>query len=84
MTALTLAPGANVIGTSTHEGIERLSAGLDGANSLLARAIAWLDAFNAERAAAHNAAMSASLAAADHRVLDELRAFYTRREFGGC
>jgi hypothetical protein len=83
MTALTLAPGANVIGTATHEGIERFTTGLERANSLLSRAIAWVDAFNEERAAAHNAATAAALAATDHRVLAELRAAYTRSEIAG-
>ena len=84
MTALTLTPGANVIGTSTHAGVERLTEGLERANGLLARAAAWIDAFNEERASAHNATTAAALAASDHRVLAELRAAYTRRELGGC
>lgn len=84
MTALTLAPGANVIGTSTHAGIERMTEGLERANGLLARVVAWFEAFNEERAAAHNATTAAALAASDHRVLSELRAAYTRRELGGC
>jgi len=83
MTALTLAPGANVIGTVTHEGVERFAEGLEHANSLLTRVIAWVDAFIEERAAAHNATTAAALAAADHRVLAELRAAYTRSEING-
>lgn len=80
MTALTLAPGANVIGTSTHEGVERFTEGLERANGLLSRLITWVTAFSEERAAAHNATTAAALAASDHRVLAELRAAYTRSE----
>jgi hypothetical protein len=82
MTALTLAPGANVIGTSTHAGIERLTDGLERVNGLLSSVVAWFDAFSEERAAAHNATTAAALAASDHRVLAELRAAYTRSDLG--
>lgn len=83
MTALTLAPGANVISTATHEGVARFADGLERVHGLLARVSAWVDAFNEEHAAAHNATIAAALAASDHRVLAELRAAYTRSEIAG-
>jgi len=80
MTALTLNPGATVIDGAQHQGLERFSVGLERASGLLAQAIAWVEAFGEESAAARNAATAAALAASDHRVLSELRAAYTRNE----
>jgi len=80
MTALTLNPGATVIETAQHQGLERFSEGIERASGLFAQAIAWVEAFSAESAAARNAATAAALAASDHRVLAELRAAYTRSE----
>jgi hypothetical protein len=80
MTALTLNPGATVIESAQHQGLERFSDGIARASSLLSRVVAWVGAFGAENAAARNAATAAALAASDHRVLAELRAAYTRNE----
>jgi hypothetical protein len=83
MTALTLNRGATVINTAQHAGLERIAESVERASSLLARVVAWVDAFQAESAAAHNATIAAALAASDHRVLAELRAAYTRNEQRG-
>ena len=76
MATIRLAPGANVLTGSHHGGADRISAGVGFMAALLKSAVKALDTWHEARIAAHNDAVTAQLATADHRVLAELRAAY--------
>lgn len=80
MEAVRIAAGANILKGTTHPGIDRVSAGMSVARTLLSSAIRALDTWHETRVAAHNAALMAQLAAQDHRVLKDLRAAWCRAE----
>lgn len=74
MTTLHLSPGATVMSTPTHDGLERVSDGMSVVARLATMALAVLARWRADRIAAHNDAAMVALAAADHRVRADLAA----------
>ena len=80
MATFHLAPGATVMTGRTHNGLERMSAGVSVAAALLSTAIKALDVWREARIAAHNDAMLVELAAHDPRVIAELRAARDRAD----
>lgn len=74
MTRIHMAPGATVMSTPTHGGLERVSRGTTVLTALLMQAIRALDGWRNARIEAHNAARMMELAAHDPRVLADLRA----------
>jgi hypothetical protein len=80
MTSIRLAPGANVLTGSHHGGADRISEGVSLLATMLKTAVKALDTWHEVRIAAHNDAVTAQLAASDHRVLAELRAAYCHND----
>ena len=80
MTSIRLAPGANVLTGSHHGGADRISEGVSLLATMLKSAVNVLDTWHEARIAAHNDAVTAQLATADHRVLAELRAAYCHND----
>lgn len=80
MTTFQMAPGATVISTPTHGGLNRMSAGAALLATLLVSAIRSLERWNTARIEAHNAAMLCEIAAHDPRVLAELRSAQAREQ----
>jgi type V secretory pathway adhesin AidA len=78
MATIRMSPGATVLTGSTHGGYERMTVGVSLAQRLLLSGLHLLDTWHQASVAAHNDAVTAQLAASDHRVLAELRAAYTR------
>jgi len=76
MATIRLAPGANVLTGTHHGGADRISEGVSLLATMLQAAVKSLDSWHEARIAAHNDAVTAQLAAGDHRVLAELRAAY--------
>jgi len=76
MATIRLAPGATVLTGSHHGGVGRISEGVSLLAQMLQTAITALETWHEARIAAHNDAVTAQLAAGDHRVLAELRAAY--------
>ena len=81
MTTFQMAPGATVISTPTHGGLNRMSAGTVLLGKLLVRAIRSLERLNTAQVEAYNAAMMCEIAAHDRRVVAELRAAHARSQY---
>jgi len=80
MATIRLAPGATVLTGTHHGGVDRISEGASLLAQMLQTAITALETWHDARIAAHNDAVTAQLAACDHRVLAELRAAYCYSE----
>jgi hypothetical protein len=80
MASFRLTPGANILTGSHHGGIDRFSAGVGFLAIILKTAVNALDTWHEARIAAHNDAVTAQLAASDHRVLAELRAAHCHND----
>jgi predicted ATPase len=78
MTTIQMAPGAMVISTSTHGGVDRIGAGMSTLMALVRRAGATVALWREAYVEAHEAARAVELAAHDPRVLAELRAALQR------
>lgn len=80
MATFRLAPGANVLTSTDHGGIDRISAGVNFLAIILKTAVKALNTWHEDRIAAHNDAVTAQLAVGDHRVLAELRAAHCHND----
>jgi len=80
MATIRLAPGATVLTGSHHGGVDRVSESASLLAQMLHTAIKALETWHEARIAAHNDAITAQLAAGDHRVLAELRATYCHND----
>lgn len=74
MTTIHMSPGATVMRAPTHDGLERMTAGVGLMARLLGGAIRALDVWRDARIAAHNDRMFAELAELDPRVKADLSA----------
>ena len=80
MATFRLTPGATVLTGTHHGGVDRISAGVSLLALMLSTAVKALDTWHEARIAAHNDAVTAQLAASDHRVLAELRAAHCHND----
>lgn len=79
MTTISMAPGANVINTATHDGVTRMSMAVVLLAGVLRTAIRGLEAWHCARVAARNDAALAVLVETDFRVRADLQAARCRK-----